>query len=68
MLVQYTPLSALTQTELQGLKAIVTSGIRLEGKQHFEYLGKTFSVSELLSAKRMWEQQTAATSYQQLNG
>ena len=68
MLVQYTTLSSLSAAELQSLKSVVTSGVQLEGRQHFEFMGKTFSVSEILAAKRVWEQQSQAARSNQLNG
>lgn len=67
MLVQYTPLSALSPNELQALKSVVVGGIQLEGRAHFEFMGKSFSVAEILQAKRMWEQ-TSRPAGQQLNG
>lgn len=67
MLVQYTHLSTLTPEELAGLKASVR-GLTLEGRgSHWVWNGKTFDMNELISAKRVWENQARGTG-QQLNG
>lgn len=68
MLVQYTPISSLSAGELEGLKASVR-GLTLEGRgSHWVYNGKTFQMSELISAQRMWENQSRTQGKQQLNG
>lgn len=55
MLVQYTPLSSLSADELQRLRTQVR-GIRLEASiPYFVFEGKTLSISELSSQKRVWE-------------
>lgn len=67
MLVEYTSISTLSENELAALKAAVMSGAQLEGQQYFSFGGKTFSISEITSAKRMWEHQWRGPG-QQLNG
>jgi len=66
MLVEYTSLSSLSESELQALKASVR-GLTLEGRgSHWVWNGKTFNMAELISAKRVWEQ-SARPSGQLLN-
>lgn len=68
MLVQYTPISSLSPSELEALKASVR-GLTLEGRgSHWVFNGKTFMMSELISAKRVWENQSRTEGKQQLNG
>jgi len=68
MLVEYTPISSLTPGELEALKASVR-GLTLEGRgSHWVFNGKTFKMSELISAQRMWENQSRTAGKQQLNG
>ena len=67
MLVEYTSLSSLSPEELASLKQSVR-GLTLEGRgSHWVWNGKTFNMSELISAKRMWEG-AHKTGGQQLNG
>ena len=55
MLVQYTPISSLSEGELQALKSAVT-GMQLEGRgSHFVFNGKTFNMHELIAQKQVWE-------------
>lgn len=68
MLVQYTPISTLSPNELEALKASVR-GLTLEGRgSHWVFNGKTFNMSELISAQRVWENQSKTNGKQQLNG
>lgn len=68
MLVQYTPISSLSPSELEALKMSVR-GLTLEGRgSHWVFNGKTFNMAELISAKRVWESQSQTAGRQQLNG
>jgi len=67
MLVQYTSLAELQPAELQALKNAIR-GLTLEGRgTHFQFAGKTFMMSELINAQRMWESERRSPG-QQLNG
>jgi len=60
MLVEYTPISHLSQGELSALKSAVT-GIRLEGRgSHYNFGGKVFAMSELQQYQRAWESEKSA--------
>ena len=67
MIVQYTPISTLSQAELTALKN-ATRDLRLESVgPHFAFMGKTFSIGELQAQQRTWENGTKVGG-QQLNG
>ena len=57
MLIEYTPISSLSEADLNSLKAAVR-GMTLESSRtSFAYGGKVFNMRELISAKQMWEAQ-----------
>jgi hypothetical protein len=68
MLVQSTPISSLTQQELQQLKMQV-NGMRLESSQaYYNFNGKTISMNELQAHQRMWESDARKAGGQPLFG
>lgn len=54
MLIQYTPISTLSEGELEALKSAIL-GTQLEGHYHFTFNGKTFNISELNAQKQVWK-------------
>lgn len=54
MLVQYTPVSSLTEQEKLRLRVMMNQMV-LEGRAYIDFFGKYLSVNELLALKRTWE-------------
>lgn len=55
MLVEYTPISSLSEGELNALKSAVR-GMTLESsRQSFAFAGKVFNMRELIQQKQVWE-------------
>lgn len=67
MLVQYTPLSSLSEAEKQQLKSVV-SRIVLEGRKYIDFNGKYLAVNDLMAQKRVWENEARGITHQPLFG
>jgi hypothetical protein len=67
MLVQYTPVSSLTEAEKLQLR-IMMGRMVLEGRAYIDFFGKYLAVNELLALKRTWESATPVTGRQTLLG
>jgi hypothetical protein len=67
MLVQYTPVSSLTEAEKLQLRVMMNRMV-LEGRTYIDFFGKYLLVNELLALKRTWESIAPVTGRQTLLG
>ena len=55
MLVQYTPLSSLSEAEKSRLKLVLYRMV-LEGRLYIDFEGKYLAVNDLLEQRQAWQQ------------
>jgi hypothetical protein len=57
MLIEYTPVSSLTESEKLQLRVMMNNMV-IEGRVYIDFFGKYLQVNELLQLKKSWQNET----------